>query len=617
MSEEKIVCPECGWSGAPSARCPNCGGALYRLSPGISGAPVETLPGQAAAGMSASKEMPEAPVEDRLVSVQAAGPEDQSSEWARKSEHWAERIRTLARELPKQIEDAGEALESKGQERNNLLVRARDVRSSDLHDLDQRRRDLEEAVDAFHARASILAQVPVNAFTTSEARIAELIQDLVNTRRDYFAKRDQASRMPEERKVIGPAMGCLTFLTLGFLASLVFVAIVTASVMLISDVAGAIVTLLLGPVLLLATVGVSVNVGQYFGSTLPKRRKRAVEAERDSLDRQLDLIYARLEAETQEALQQMAVEIAGKLKEYLAEWKARASQLREEMGIWGRDWSGFTDWGPVSEPLAAVRLGELEMDIDLPLPGLPRETLSLPLLVPFTGGKGLLVLASDKGELELIREAWQSLAFRLLASVPPGKLRFTFIDPVGLGNNAAPMLHLKQYDESDDDSLVTSRAWSEPEHIRKQLAKIKEHISTVVQERLRDEYPDIAAYNRQAGEIAVPYRILFVFDFPTNFTDEAIRDLISIAETGARAGVFPIVMVDTSKQMPYGFTLDSLSARLPIADWHPLAEMNLESLKCRVLLDGPRMKAHANALSKSGGSGPKKACGSRCLSASC
>jgi len=46
MSDERIACPECGWSGAPSARCPNCGGALYRLSPGISEALVETLPGQ-------------------------------------------------------------------------------------------------------------------------------------------------------------------------------------------------------------------------------------------------------------------------------------------------------------------------------------------------------------------------------------------------------------------------------------------------------------------------------------------------------------------------------------------------------------------------------------------
>ena len=52
----------------------------------------------------------------------------------------------------------------------------------------------------------------------------------------------------------------------------------------------------------------------------------------------------------------------------------------------------------------------------------------------------------------------QAAMFRLLTSLPPGKVRFTIIDPVGLGENFAAFMHLADYDEP----LVTSRIWTEP-----------------------------------------------------------------------------------------------------------------------------------------------------------
>ena len=100
-------------------------------------------------------------------------------------------------------------------------------------------------------------------------------------------------------------------------------------------------------------------------------------------------------------------------------------------------------------------------------------------------------------------------------------MRFTIIDPVGLGQNFAAFMHLADYDEQ----LVTSRIWTEPTHIEQRLADLTEHMENVIQKYLRNEFETIEEYNAQAGEVAEPFRILVVANFPANFTDEAARRL--------------------------------------------------------------------------------------------
>jgi hypothetical protein len=142
-------------------------------------------------------------------------------------------------------------------------------------------------------------------------------------------------------------------------------------------------------------------------------------------------------------------------------------------------------------------------------------------------------------------------------------LRFTFIDPVGLGQNVAAFMKLADYDEN----LVTSKAWSEPHHIEQQLAALSEHMENVIQKYLRAQFKSIEEYNAQAGEVAEPYRVLMVFDFPANFTEASARRLVSIAQNGPRCGVYTIVLVDTSKPLPYGFTLADLEQGATVIAW--------------------------------------------------
>lgn len=178
---------------------------------------------------------------------------------------------------------------------------------------------------------------------------------------------------------------------------------------------------------------------------------------------------------------------------------------------------------------------------------------SVPIYLDFPGTRSLLFKVTGDHKTPAV-EAIQTLLLRLLASIPPGQVRFTFIDPVGLGQNVAAFMSLADHNEA----LVSGKAWSEPRHIEQQLANLTEHMENVIQKYLRNQYATIEDYNTQAGEIAEPYQVLVVFDFPVNFQDDAARRLVSIAQNGPRCGVFAIVLADLDKPRPYGFDLAAL-----------------------------------------------------------
>ena len=100
-----------------------------------------------------------------------------------------------------------------------------------------------------------------------------------------------------------------------------------------------------------------------------------------------------------------------------------------------RSWSPSSSQPPLSKGdggarVAFTRLGQL---IE---PG-KWHRLAQPALIPLIGGRGVLLRASGSNKAIAVRAA-QSVLLRLLASTPPARLRFTFVDPVGLGQNVAP-----------------------------------------------------------------------------------------------------------------------------------------------------------------------------------
>lgn len=230
-----------------------------------------------------------------------------------------------------------------------------------------------------------------------------------------------------------------------------------------------------------------------------------------------------------------------------------------------------TDWAkivggwviPKSFP-ETVSFGSLDIDMAKLSAGIPKDGsfqlalpdhFAVPAMMAFPREASVLIQTDPAGREEGLR-ALQMVMSKLLISLPPGRARFTILDPVGLGQSFAGFMHLADH----DDQLVTSRIWTTPEQIEERLTDLTEHMETVIQKYLRNEFETIDDYNAQAGELAEPYRFLVIADFPNGFEGEAGRRLMSIARTGARCGVYTLVLRDIRQSLPPEVMIEDLEA---------------------------------------------------------
>ena len=249
-----------------------------------------------------------------------------------------------------------------------------------------------------------------------------------------------------------------------------------------------------------------------------------------------------------------------------AEWKTRTGSpcqaleaLRGQVEKLFPAWESRTwlDWRPPAQFGQAAKLAELKVELPKFCSAIPKDrrlalpgsgTLTIPLCLAYPEQGSLLFETNGVGQGEAIR-ALNNIILRLLSCTPPGRLNFTIIDPVGLGQNFAGVMHLADYEEQ----LINSRIWTQSTQIEEKLADLNEHMEKVIQMYLRNEYQTIAEYNAQAGVIAEKYHFLVVADFPANFSDVAAKRLMSVAASGARCGVYMLLHWDHRHPLPQDF----------------------------------------------------------------
>lgn len=274
----------------------------------------------------------------------------------------------------------------------------------------------------------------------------------------------------------------------------------------------------------------------------------------------------------------LAAEEKSRWDELEGEWRERIVPILEEIGVMNAAAAArFPEWDTQlaekwDAPMvfsSATRFGRLDVDlankvsakvaaVSLPqsngqsAAGMP-QLLSLPLALTIPEQGSLLFETNESGSAAML-SALNNIILRLLTTMPAGKLAFTIIDPVGLGQSFAGLMHLGDYEES----LINRRIWTQRDQIDERLGELSDHIEKVIQMYLRNEYATITEYNAQAGSIAEKYHYLVVADFPAQFSDEAARRLQSIAVSGPRCGIFTLIHWDKRQPLPDGFSADEL-----------------------------------------------------------
>jgi ABC-type multidrug transport system fused ATPase/permease subunit len=214
---------------------------------------------------------------------------------------------------------------------------------------------------------------------------------------------------------------------------------------------------------------------------------------------------------------------------------------------------------PPLVPLGVLRVRPAELPGGLPLderlraPRLEAAPLDFPVPLELPDRCSLLIQTGGEGR-DAALSVLQNTVMRVVSGLPPGKVRLTIIDPVGLGQTFAGLMHLADH----DPLLVSDRIWTEPRHVESRLTDLTEHMENVIQKYLRNQFASIEEYNTFAGEVAEPYRFLVVADMPTNFNEIAAKRLMSIISSGARCGVYTLLALDTRQQLPQGITAQDL-----------------------------------------------------------
>lgn len=157
-------------------------------------------------------------------------------------------------------------------------------------------------------------------------------------------------------------------------------------------------------------------------------------------------------------------------------------------------------------------------------------------LFRFNGGEERQSVVKDACELGM----------RLFMMVPPGKVNFTFIDPVTLGESFAAFTRLVDVDDRTSE-VINGKIWFSPSDIEDKLKIMTNHISNVTQRCLQGKYSSIFEYNEVAEQNAEAYQFLMLMDYPAGLSDQSLKLLEQIVTSGPKCGVFTIIYRNESQ----------------------------------------------------------------------
>ena len=138
----------------------------------------------------------------------------------------------------------------------------------------------------------------------------------------------------------------------------------------------------------------------------------------------------------------------------------------------------------------------------------------------------------------------ESTVLGLLAALGPGQVRLDVFDPDRLGESASFLFGLGDAAEK----VIGRKVRTTAKELAELLVEVEEHITLVTQKYLQGAYSTLTEYNHASGDVAEPYRLLVVYDYPSGFSrddqydKEQLERLGKILATGRRCGVFVLIV---------------------------------------------------------------------------
>ncbi len=132
----------------------------------------------------------------------------------------------------------------------------------------------------------------------------------------------------------------------------------------------------------------------------------------------------------------------------------------------------------------------------------------------------------------------QQLILTFLSNMPVSRLRLAVIDPEHHGNSVAPFFELQRV---EPDIIYDNIAISQDD-ITRIIRSLSEYIDEALRYQLTDETDTV--YSRPENASCI---LLTIFDFPAQFSDEALQSLRNILRNGHRCGIQTLIFKTKTK----------------------------------------------------------------------
>jgi len=162
-----------------------------------------------------------------------------------------------------------------------------------------------------------------------------------------------------------------------------------------------------------------------------------------------------------------------------------------------------------------------------------------------------LVFAYSSKENEYIHHILETIAIKMMASLPNGLVRTIIIDKNAAGKNFPTLLTM-------NEKFREVKPLSEDYSIEKELLNLKNQINKITQSINMNGFKNIEEYNNKTDELPQPYKFLFISGFPSGFSKKATEALISILEAGQSAGIYVFMTVNYDRKFGLNYQIQGM-----------------------------------------------------------
>lgn len=168
-------------------------------------------------------------------------------------------------------------------------------------------------------------------------------------------------------------------------------------------------------------------------------------------------------------------------------------------------------------------------------------SLQLPAYAPFIGQNRTIIIRSKGRSVEKGLALLQSIVTRT-ALMLPHKTRYTLLDPAGNGLAFPMRRYLPLVRENSGD-------------VRRDLDEVTKDVQRIIESYLD---ASVTSFELVPDEIRINERFQFVFaaDFPNQYDRRAIEALQSVANTGAKAGIYTFIHYNEDIELPRDLNMD-------------------------------------------------------------